>query len=290
MVGVILSRSLGGREVLKPGIKLSAKPVLQLAVVVLGSQLSLGQVARVGVSSLPVMLGTLAVCLLAAWLFGRMLGIDADLTTLIGVGTAICGASAIAAVNPVVKARHHAVAYAVSTIFCFNIAAVLLFPPLGHLLHLSQNQFGLFAGTAVNDMSSVIATATTYGSAAGDQAVVVKLTRTLMIIPICVALGALVKRRDVRLGVPEQARTPGVPWFLVAFLIVAAINSAGFIPLGAHAGLQQASVFLITAALAGIGLSTDFTALRQTGFKPLLLGAILWIVVATASLLLQLAG
>lgn len=285
-IGVVLSGVLGRRAALQSGISFSSKRVLQLAVVVLGSQLSLAQIADVGLSSLPVMLSTLIACLIAAWLFGRLLRIDADLNILIGVGTAICGASAIAAVSPVIKARSHVVAYAVSTIFCFNIAAVVLFPSLGHVLSMSQADFGLFAGTAVNDTSSVVAAATTYGTDAGSQAVVVKLVRTLAIIPICLVLDAWMRRRARRSGANgDAAGIPVVPWFLVAFLLVAGLNSFGFIPEGTHGGLHLASVFLVTVALAAIGLSTDFGALRTAGFKPLLLGGILSCVVTATSLL-----
>ena len=180
---------------------------------ILGSQLSLAQIAKVGLESLPVMLGTLVVCLAAAWLIGRWLGITGDLRTLIGVGTGICGASAIAAVTPVIGAVSIDVAYAISAIFLFNIAAVLAFPLLGHLLGLSQHAFGLFAGTAVNDMSSVVATATTYGAAATNFAVVVKLVRILMIIPITLALasGPGRRRRSGRESSPASERIEVLP-------------------------------------------------------------------------------
>jgi len=195
IIGVVLATALKPGPRLRPGMRTASKSVLQLSVVVLGSQLSLAQIAKVGLESLPVMIGTLVVCLAAAWLIGRWLGITGNLRTLIGVGTGICGASAIAAVTPVIGAIGIDVAYAISTIFLFNIAAVLVFPIVGHLLGLSQHAFGLFAGTAVNDMSSVVATATTYGPAATNFAVVVKLVRTLMIIPISLGLAASTGRR-----------------------------------------------------------------------------------------------
>ncbi len=275
-----------------PGVKWASTFVLQCSVVLLGAQLSIGEAARVGVSSLPVMLGTLAICLGAAWLYGRLLGVPGDLRTLIGVGTGICGGSAIAAVSPVIEAASADVAYAISTIFLFNIAAVLVFPLLGHALGMSQQSFGLFAGTAVNDTSSVVATATAYGAAATTHAVVVKLVRTLMIIPICLGLAALTARQRPA-GTPAAGAMPArrvaglVPWFLIGFLVMAAINSAGIIPAGAHAGLGHASVFLVCVALSAIGLSADVAALRKAGARPLLLGALLWITVATTSLGIQ---
>ena len=172
---------------------------------ILGAQLSLSRPTRVGLSSLPVMLGHPGrLPRGATFVYGRLLGVVGDLRTLIGVGTGICGASAIAAVTPVIEATSTDVAYAVSTIFLFNIAAVLAFPILGHALGMSQHSFGLFAGTAVNDTSSVVATATTYGNSAASYAVVVKLVSTLMIIPICVGLGALTARRKASAAACER--------------------------------------------------------------------------------------
>jgi uncharacterized integral membrane protein (TIGR00698 family) len=301
VLGVVLAAIIKPSARLRPGMHTASKFVLQLSVVVLGSQLSLVQIARVGIESLPVMLGTLVVCLVAAWLIGRWLGIVGNLRTLIGVGTGICGASAIAAVTPVIGAVGIDVAYAISTIFLFNITAVLVFPLVGHLLGLSQHAFGLFAGTAVNDMSSVVAAATTYGATATNYAVVVKLVRTLMIIPISIGLAAWAGRRitatESRGDNAPVVHTPRrrvnvfrlVPWFLIGFVVIATVNSFGIIPAAAHPTLSAASVFLITVALSAIGLSTDLAGFRRAGAKPLILGASLWIIVSLTSLGLQFA-
>jgi uncharacterized integral membrane protein (TIGR00698 family) len=333
VIGAIIALIIKPGARLAPGIKYAGTFLLQCSVVLLGTQLSIAEAARVGVGSLPVMLGTLAVCLSAAWLYGRLLGIPRDLRTLIGVGTGICGGSAIAAVSPVIEAASTDVAYAISTIFLFNIAAVLVFPLIGHAIGMSQQSFGLFAGTAVNDTSSVVATATTYGAAAANHAIVVKLVRTLMIIPICLGLAGLTARRKraelaacpvrqpepalVGAGVSSSGRggatgtgsvgaaTPAasasstsarmsplrvlrlVPWFLIGFVVAAGLNSAGVIPSGSHGSLQRVSVFLVAVALSAIGLSTNVPALRKAGPRPVLLGALLWVTVAVASLGLQ---
>ncbi|MFF0200593.1 YeiH family protein [Streptomyces sp. NPDC005017] len=316
VLGILVALAVRPGERTRPGIAFAGRGVLQAAVVVLGAQLSLGQVLRVGAGSLPVMTGTLAACLAAAYWIGRRLGVVRDLRTLIGVGTGVCGASAIAAVTPVIAAAEAEVAYAVSTIFVFNVAAVVTFPLLGHLLDMDPQTFGLFAGTAINDMSSVVAAAATFGGPAADHAVVVKLARTLMIIPICLGLAALARRRarkaDERTTTAEDAvgaaaaavgsaagagaAGPGrgaagpprvgrlVPWFLVGFLALAAVNSAGLVPSAAHAPLGTLAGFLITVALAAIGLSTDPARLRRTGPAPLLLGGCLWLVVSVTSL------
>jgi uncharacterized integral membrane protein (TIGR00698 family) len=296
VLGALLSGTVGRVQTFRAGRTFASGRILQVAVVVLGAQLSIKQVIGVGVESLPVMLGTLAVCLTLAYFVGRRLGIGGDLRTLIGVGTGICGASAIAAVSPTIRAKHADIAYAISTIFLFNIVAVLAFPALGHILHLSQHAFGLLAGTAVNDTSSVVAAAGTYGAQAGQYAVVVKLTRTLMIIPICLGLAALVRRRDrAQADIPaerDQSRLRRavrlVPWFLTGFLVAAGANTVGLIPAASHSVLQHGALALITVALAAVGLSTDLAGLRRAGARPLVLGLVLWAAVTITSLALQL--
>jgi uncharacterized integral membrane protein (TIGR00698 family) len=263
------------------GIAFSSTILLQVAIVLLGSGLGLGQLVRVGGRSLPVMLGTLAVALAGAAAFGRLLAVSPRLRTLIGVGTGICGASAIVAVSGIVEATETEIAYAISTIFVFNLVAVVLFPPLGRLFHLSQHGFGLWAGTAVNDTSSVVAAAYAFGHAAGSQAVVVKLTRTTLIVPIALTLSA------VRSRGPERRTRPLLPRFLVLFVLASALMTAGLIPSQAHRPLSDAALALITTALAGVGLASDVGRMRKTGIRPVVLGAVLWVTVASTSLLLQ---
>jgi uncharacterized integral membrane protein (TIGR00698 family) len=293
VLGVLAGLLVSGlrRESFRPGYDFASKYLLQLSIVVMGTGLSLQEVIHVGGSSLPVMLGTLAIALGGAWLFGRLLGVRGDTQTLIGVGTAICGGSAIAAATAAIGAKRSSVAYAMATIFTFNIVAVLAFPPLGHLLGLSAESFGLWAGTAINDTSSVVAAGYAYGPEAGDQALVVKLTRSLMLVPIVLGLVILKSRREAKASVGSSSN--GLPWrrmvplFLVGFLAAAALRSAGFIPSGWQPNLSLLGSFLITAALVGIGLSLRPAELRSAGVRPLLLGAILWLSVALASLGLQ---
>ncbi|MGW4523656.1 YeiH family protein [Amycolatopsis sp. NPDC004378] len=272
-----------------PGYAVAAKPVLQASIVVLGTGLSLRQVLAVGGGSLPVMLGTLAVALGGAWLLGRWLGVRGDTQTLIGVGTGICGASAIAATTAVIRPKQAEVAYAIGTIFTFNIAAVLLFPPLGHLLGMSPHAFGLWAGTAINDTSSVVAASFAYGGDAGSYGLVVKLTRTLTLIPVVVVLGFLKARRETGAGFSVAAMPwrRVVPLFLLGFLAAATLNSLGFFPASWHPVLSALGTFLITTALAGIGLSLRLADMRRAGARPLLLGGLLWIAVTATSLGLQ---
>lgn len=290
--GVLIAALVHPGNRLKPGLAFASRPVLQIAIVVLGATLSLAQVARVGIHSLPVMLGTLVVALVAAWLLGHLLNVRGDTQLLIGVGTAICGASAIAATQSVIRAKESQVAYAVGTIFTFNVIAVLTFPQLGHLFGMNQHSFGLWAGTAINDTSSVTAAGYAYGDVAGPYSVIVKLTRTLMLIPIVIVLASWVARRDGS-RVTESERRISLPWkrlvplFLLGFIAASALTSVGVIPSSWHNSLTRTGAFLITTALAAIGLSLRVADIRRAGVRPLLLGATLWITVAVSSLGLQ---
>jgi uncharacterized integral membrane protein (TIGR00698 family) len=261
------------------GIAFWSTVLLQLAIVLLGATLSLGKIVHVGARSLPVMLGTLAVALVGAATLGRALRVQPRLRTLVGVGTGICGASAIAAVSRIVEATQAEIAYAISTVFVFNVVAVICFPPLGRLIGMGQHGFGLWAGTAVNDTSSVVAVAYAFGHAAGAQAVVVKLARTTLIIPIALGLAAARARR------PRAGRL--VPPFLPLFVLASVIDTAGLVGPDGRRVLADVALGLITVALAGVGLGADAAGMRRTGLRPLALGAVLWILVASASVGLQ---
>ncbi|WP_211308404.1 YeiH family protein [Calidifontibacter indicus] len=296
LAGVVVPRLRSSR--LSAGYDFCAKQVLQASVVLLGTGLSLRQVAKVGASSLPVMLASLVVALGGATLIGRRLGVGRDVRTLIGVGTGICGASAIAASTAVMRPKKADAAYALGTIFVFNVIGVLTFPAIGHLLGMTGESFGLWAGTAINDTSSVVAAAYGFGDGAGDHAIVVKLTRSLMIIPITMVLAYLTARRSAAAassaGSVAGGRSPVriplsqvVPWFLVGFVVAAAVNSGGLVPSSWHPALSSIATFGITLALTAIGLSMRPSELRRTGVRPLLLGAILSVLVASTSLGVQ---
>ena len=285
IAAVPLVRRTGLHERLSWGIRFSSKTVLQTSIVLLGATLDIGAIARVSSGALPVMLGTFAICLAWAWLIGSALRLPETMSLLIGVGTAICGASAIAAVSAVIEAKESDIAYAISTIFLFNVVAVLIFPPIGHLLGFSQHAFGLWAGTAINDTSSVVAAGYVYGRQAGDQAVIVKLDAHAPHHPD--------RRRSDRSQRLRRERGPGlrwgaiVPWFILWFLVAALVNSAGIIPAAAHPAITLAASYFIVVALVGVGLSFNFAQIRRAGLRPILLGAALWAIIATSSILLQ---
>ncbi len=276
----------------RPGVGFAAKTVLKASIVVLGTGLSFHEVLTVGGASLPVLLGTLAVALLGAVVIGRALGVARDLRTLIGVGTGICGASAIAATDGIISASEADISYAIATIFTFNVAAVLTFPTIGHALGLSPDAFGLWAGTAVNDLSSVVASSTIFGHGAASYAVVVKLTRTLMIIPIALGLSAW-RTHTLRKSATacELEVTTGfrhvVPVFIGWFLVAVALNTIGLVPTSWHQALSAIAECMITMALGAIGLSTRLRDIRSAGLRPVTLGAVLWVLVAATSFALE---
>ena len=271
---------------LAPGVTFTGKKVLQAAIIVSGFGLSFLTVVQTGIATLPVTLATIAVALILAPLLGRLLQVRGVLQTLIGVGTAICGASAIAAVASVLEPDEEQMALAIATIFLYNVAAVLIFPPLGHLMSLGQMAFGVWAGTAINDTSSVVAAGYAYGADAGAHATIVKLTRATFILPIVGAI-AVMHARATRAHGTSVPWMSIVPWFIVWFLAAALINTTGAVPATWHVGITAVAAFLIAMALAAIGLQTNFIRLIHAGARPLALGFCLWIAVAVTSLIVQ---
>lgn len=270
----------------RPGIALAGKKVLQGAIIISGFGLSLTTVVTTGLATLPVALATIAAALALAPLAGRLLGLGGTMRQLIGVGTAICGASAIAALATVIEPADEEIALSIATIFFYNIVAVLIFPPLGHLMSLSQEAFGTWAGTAVNDTSSVVAAGYAYGHVAGAHATIVKLARATLILPIVGAI-AVARARQMRSAGAHVPWVKIVPWFIVWFLVAALVDTAGLVPAGLHPDITLLSTFLISVALAAIGFQTNIAALIRAGARPLALGFILWVVVAVTSLIVQ---
>jgi len=288
VLGILVRNIVAPGGSFTPGIQFAGKQVLQWSIIALGFGLSLNQVAKTGLESLSVTLVTMTVAFLAAWLLGRALGVHDKLKILIGVGTAICGGSAIAAVTPIIKPDEHDTAFAISTIFLFNLVAVLLFPLLGHLLHLSDLGFGLWAGTAINDTSSVVAAGYSFSKQAGDYATIVKLTRATLIIPICLVLAFATAWKQKKQGATDFSLRRIFPWFILWFLVASALRTAGVVPVAIQPALHMAAEFLIIVALTAIGLSANLRKMASTGARPILLGLGVWAAVSVSSLLVQL--
>ncbi|HEY5585848.1 MAG TPA: putative sulfate exporter family transporter [Ruminiclostridium sp.] len=291
VLGILISSIWGKSKTMKRGLSFSSKKILQWSIIALGAGLSLTEVYKVGFSSLYVMIFTLSAAFITAYGFGKLMKIPLKLTSLIGMGTAICGGSAIAAIAPIIEAEDKDIAYSISTVFMFNIMAVLIFPPIGHLLGFSDNAFGLWAGTAINDTSSVVAAGYAFSNAAGAYATIVKLTRTTMIIPISLIFAAVVsiqkKREANRSGEVNYSFRKIFPWFIVWFLVASLLNTVGVINEQAAGIITEIGKFFIVVALAAIGLNSDFKEMRKTGLKPMLLGLIVWASVTVVSLLVQ---
>ncbi len=186
-------------EVLNPGLKFTSKKVLKFAIILLGASLNIQTILSVGQLSLAVMFFTLLTCFGGGYFIGKALGLDWKLSNLISAGTGICGGSAIAAIAPVIDAEDRDIAYAISATFLFDMAMILAFPFMGSMLELNDMAYGLWAGTAVNDTSSVVAAGYAYSEAAGDFATMVKLTRTLSIIPTVLVFAYInirIKQKD----------------------------------------------------------------------------------------------
>ncbi len=279
-------------ESLEAGIKFTSKKILQWSIILLGFEMNLFNVIKVGGQSLMVMLFTLSASFITAYLVGKAMKIDGKTTCLIGVGTSICGGSAIAATAPVIRANDEEVAQAISTIFLFNIIAVFIFPPLGHLIGLSDTGFGMWAGTAINDTSSVVAAGASWSSAAGNNtalafATIVKLTRTLMIVPITLVLAVYTTRKTMSEKGSNYSIKKIFPWFVLGFVFTAIIATFVPLPQGLPGTLVMIGKFMIVMAMTAIGLNTNLKKLLTNGLKPIFLGLSCWFVVAVVSLVVQ---
>lgn len=291
VLGIIINNVFKKPEVTLSGINFTSKKILQWSIIVLGAGLSLNQVWKTGISSLAVTIFTLSAAFISAYAFGKLLKVPYNLKSLIGVGTAICGGSAIAAISPIIEADEMEVSYSISTIFLFNIIAVLIFPPLGHLLHFTDKDFGLWAGTAINDTSSVVAAGYAFSNAAGAYATIVKLTRTTMIIPISLIFTFVMTIRKKR----ESANNKSVnysfkkifPWFILGFLATSLLNTIGIFKGSSITYINILGKFMIVMALSAVGLNSDFKKMIKTGFRPILLGLIVWFTVAITSIAVQ---
>ena len=284
-------------ESLEAGIKFTSKKILQWSIILLGFEMNLFNVIKVGGQSLAVMVFTLSASFITAYFVGKAMKIDGKTTCLIGVGTSICGGSAIAATAPVIRASDEEVAQAISTIFLFNIIAVFIFPPLGHLIGLTDTGFGMWAGTAINDTSSVVAAGASWSSAAGNNtalafATIVKLTRTLMIVPITLVLAVYTTRKVMKEnGSDTEGNNYSIkkifPWFVLGFVLTAIINTFIVLPEGLPELLVTIGKFMIVMAMTAIGLNTNLKKLLTNGLKPIFLGLSCWFVVAVVSLVVQ---
>ena len=281
-IGMFLNGAVSRISFVQPGLKFTSKKVLKFAIILLGASLSIGTVLEVGKLSLCVMVFTLLTCFGGGYIVGKLLGLNWKLSNLISAGTGICGGSAIAAIAPVIDAEDKDIAYAMSATFLFDMAMILLFPIMARALGLSDMAYGLWAGTAVNDTSSVVAAGYAYTEAAGDFATMVKLTRTLSIIPTVLVFAGIqvhLLRKNAQTETVASGKKVNImslfPWFIVGFVALAIVNSTGIIPTVVSSTAKEISKFLMVAALAAIGMGTSFKEMKKSGIAPMIHGFII---------------
>ena len=262
---------------MKPALKFTSKKILKLAIILLGASLSVNVIMSVGKMTFFVMLFTFAMCFGGGYFIRKLFGLNWKLSNLISAGTGICGGSAVAAIAPVIDADDKDIAFAMSSTFLFDMVMVALYPIMGRLLGMSDIAYGIWAGTSVNDTASVVASGYAFSDAAGDFATMVKLTRTIAIIPTVLVfayIGTRAKQKELQTASGGQKVNilKIIPWFICGFLALAVLNSIGWIPAQVSGVMKAASKFLMVTALAAIGLGTSITDFKKAGLKPMFYG------------------
>ncbi|SEC70287.1 conserved hypothetical integral membrane protein [Bradyrhizobium erythrophlei] len=280
-IGIAVRNLVGTPSFAGPGIAFSMRRLLRSAIVLLGFQITLARLAAVGAMGLFVVTATLVATFAFTLAAGRLLGVDRKLTQLIAAGTSICGASAVVATNSVTEASDEDVAYAIACVTIFGSIAMFSYPVLPHLLHLDGTAYGLWSGASIHEIAQVAAASFQNGQRAGEIATVVKLARVMLLAPVVLALGVA-----PRAGARRGSKRPPLPWFAIGFVAVAAINSFVTIPADARSATVTLSTFLLTIALAAMGLETDVSRLYAKGLRPAILGGFAFLFIAAFSLTL----
>ena len=298
-IGMVLNYFLRNTKVFASGLKFTSKKILKFAIILLGLSLNITTILNVGKMSLTVMIFTLLTCFGGGYFIGKALGLNWKLSNLISAGTGICGGSAIAAIAPTIDADDNDVAYAMSATFLFDMAMIVLFPIMGQAMGMTDQAFGIWAGTAVNDTSSVVATGYAFSEGAGDFATMVKLTRTLAIIPTVITFAFVqlrLKRKEALANSQNGSDLKAnfsiakiFPWFILGFLAMSIVASVFPIPAAVVSGTKSASKFLMVCALAAIGLNTSFSSMKKAGIRPMIHGFIISALVVVVALLVEMA-
>ena len=298
-IGMFLNQYIKNTKIFASGLKFTSKKILKFAIILLGLSLNITTILHVGKMSLTVMVFTLLTCFGGGYFIGKALGLNWKLSNLISAGTGICGGSAIAAIAPTIDADDNDVAYAMSATFLFDMAMIVLFPIMGRALGMTDQAFGIWAGTAVNDTSSVVATGYAFSEGAGDFATMVKLTRTLAIIPTVITFAFIQLRLKRKEAVANSQSSDELkanfniakifPWFILGFLAMSIVASIFSIPTTVVSGTKTTSKFLMVCALSAIGLNTSFSSLKKSGIRPMIHGFIISALVVIVALLVEVA-
>jgi uncharacterized integral membrane protein (TIGR00698 family) len=286
LIGIGFHNLIGTPARAKPGVTFSLKRLLRLAIVLLGLQLTAQQIAEVGVTGVALIAVTLVATFIFTKWFARLIGVDGKLAELIAAGTSICGASAVIATNSVTEAHDEDVAYAVACVTVFGSIAMFLYPALAAFLQLSPRAFGLWSGASIHEIAQVVAAAFQAGTDAGNYGTIAKLTRVTMLAPVVITLGLLASRRRRASGEAAARGKAPIPYFVLGFIGLVIVNSVLTIPPEIKTWIVVSTTFLLSLALAAMGLETDIRKLRAKGIQPLLLGAAAWLFIALFSLAL----
>lgn len=283
LVGILFHNIVGTPPAAKAGVTFAMRRLLRLAIVLLGLQLAAAQIAAVGYSGIAIIALTLLATFVFTTALGKWIGVEAKLTQLIAAGTSICGASAVIATNTVTNAHDEDVAYAVACVTLFGSVAMFVYPLLPALLHLDARAYGLWSGASIHEIAQVIAAAFQAGRESGEYGTIAKLTRVAMLAPVVLSLAFLARSRE---GAGGRKASAPVPWFVIGFAVMVALNSVIAIPAEVKSSLVAVTTFMLSMALAAMGLDTDVRKLRARGLRPALLGAAAFLFIACFSLAL----
>lgn len=296
LIGIIINQFYSIEETsLNSGVQFTSKRVLKFAIILLGGSLNIATILEVGQITLVILVFTLLTAFGGGYLLGKVYGVDWKFSSLISAGTGICGGTAISAVAPIIEAEDHQISYAMTNVFLFDMVMIILFPLIGQALKMTDMSYGLWAGTAINDTSSVVAAGYAFSESAGDFATMVKLTRTLAIIPVVIGFTLLKLSTNKKQSGNNQNEQVEMnlknvfPWFIVIFLVLVLLNSIGMVPSALSQSFKDLSKFLMVVALAGIGLKTDLGKMKQSGITPMLHGLTTSVLVVLVSLAVQFA-
>jgi uncharacterized integral membrane protein (TIGR00698 family) len=282
LLGILVKNTIGTPKIFQPGITFTLKRILRLAIILLGLQLSLPQVIAVGPLGLGIVIFTLVSTFIFTCWFGRQLGVNNKLTKLIAAGTSICGASAVVATNSVVESQDEDVAYAVAIVTVFGTISMLLYPLLPAFLNLNSQEFGIWCGVSIHEVAQVVAAAFQDGQTSGEIATIAKLSRVIFLAPIVLILGFLSTGISKKSQQVKLSNLP-IPWFVFGFIVLIILNSFNIFPSSVKGMVIEGNRFLLTIAMAGMGLQTNIKKIKETGVKPLYLGAASWIFISILS-------
>jgi len=287
VLGILVKNTIGTKDSMSCGIKLCSKKVLRLAIILLGFKLSLMEVSKLGFKAGIIILIVSITTILFTRYLGKKLNVSRNLSLLIGAGTSICGASAIVAVNAVTKSENEEnIPFAVGVVTIFGTLSMILYPIAFHIFHLNTMIYSLWTGSSIHEVAQVVAAGFAASTQAGTSATVVKLTRVLLIIPVTIFLSIRESKRQTQSDEKFSMKNITIPWFVLMFLAVIAINSIGIVPQNISKGLIELDNYLMAAAMVGLGLETSISGMKMVGLKPIYLGAISSLFISVFSIII----